>query len=168
MKGRLLRLLRHRWLEDGLRGQVTDAMMSRFEAQVEESERGHRGEIRLCIEAALPNSYLWRRATARERAVALFGKLGVWDTEENNGVLVYVLLAEHAIELVADRGVARYVEPAAWAEVVGHMSAALRADRFEEGITQALAEVHDLLVRHYPAVPGRADVDELPNRPRLD
>ena len=73
------------------------------------SERRHSGEIRVCVEAGLPLSYLWRDATARERAVTMFGKLRVWDTEHNNGVLIYLLLAEHAIEIVADRGLNRHV-----------------------------------------------------------
>ena len=74
------------------------------------SERRHSGEIRVCVEAGLPLSYLWRGATARERAVTMFGKLRVWDTEHNNGVLIYLLLAEHRIEIVADRGLNRHVE----------------------------------------------------------
>ena len=70
--------------------------------RVAASEKRHSGEIRVCAEAGLPLSYLWRGASARERALAMFGKLRVWDTEHNNGVLIYLLLAEHAIEIVAD------------------------------------------------------------------
>src|SRR5690606_21224757 len=112
---RWLRILRHRWLDetDTRRALGPDAL-KRIEARVAESERHHRGEIRVCVEAGLPLSYLWRNASVRERAVALFGKLRVWDTEENTGVLIYLLLAEHRIELVADRGLARHVNHDRW------------------------------------------------------
>ena len=86
--------------------------LARLQARVAASEATHSGEIRLCIEAGLPLSYLRRRATARERAVAMFGKLRVWDTAHNNGVLIYLLLAEHAIEIVADRGLSARVDAA--------------------------------------------------------
>ena len=78
--------------------------MERLARRVAASEQRHSGEVRIYVEAGLPLSYLWRDATPRERAVAMFGKLRVWDTEQNNGVLIYLLLAEHAIEIVADRG----------------------------------------------------------------
>jgi uncharacterized membrane protein len=97
----------------------------------------------------------------------MFGKLRVRDTEQNNGVLIYLLLAEHAIEIVADRGVARHVPHAQWQAVVQHMRAAFREGRFEDGLTQALEEVSALLVQHFPAAPGAADVNELPDAPVL-
>ena len=105
---RLWRILKHRWLDDrdALRALGADAL-ERLARRVEASERRHTGEIRVCVEAGLPFSYLWRGATARERAVQMFGKLRVWDTEHNNGVLIYLLLAEHRIEIIADRGLAR-------------------------------------------------------------
>jgi uncharacterized membrane protein len=131
------------------------------------SERRHGGEIRIYIEAGLPASYIWRDATPRERAIAMFGKLGVWDTERNNGVLIYLLLAEHAIEVVADRGLAQHVSPAQWQQIVAGMSAAFRAGRYEEGLRQAVDAVTELLVRHFPATPGAADANELPDEPVL-
>ena len=82
--------------------------VERLRERVAASERRHSGEIRICVEAGLPLSYLWRGLSARDRAITMFGKLRVWDTEHNNGVLIYLLLAEHAIEIVADRG----LEPA--------------------------------------------------------
>ncbi|MBA2723381.1 MAG: TPM domain-containing protein, partial [Methylibium sp.] len=99
---KLGRLLRHRWLdEDDVRRALGVDALARIEARVRASEAHHSGEIRVCVEAGLPLSYLWRDAAPRERAVTLFGKLRVWDTENNNGVLIYLLLAEHAIEIVA-------------------------------------------------------------------
>ena len=164
----LKRMFRHRWLDEhDTRRAIPPDMLERLARRVAASEKRHSGEIRLCVEAGLPMSYLWRDATARERAVAMFGKLGVWDTEHNNGVLVYLLLAEHAIEIVADRGLNRHVSPEQWRAVVARLSDNLRQGRFEDGLTQALEEVSALLVRHYPLQAGEADVNELPDTPVL-
>jgi uncharacterized membrane protein len=129
------------------------------------SERRHSGEIRICVEAGLPMSYLWRDARPRERAITLFGKLRVWDTEDNNGVLIYLLLAEHAIEIVADRGIDARVSDDQWAAMAQRMGAAFRERRFEDGLTQALEEVSALLVEHFPLAEGQADRNELPDKP---
>ena len=101
------------------------------------SEKRHSGEIRVCVEAGLPLSYLWRGATARERAVTMFGKLRVWDTEQNNGVLIYLLLAERRIEIVADRGLNRRVSEAQWQSLLATMRDAFHAGRFEQGLIAA-------------------------------
>ena len=119
------------------------------------------------VEAGLPMSYLWRNATARERAVAIFGKLRVWDTEHNNGVLIYLLLAERAIEIVADRGLSSKVAPHQWQATVRRMSSAFRDGQFEVGLTQALEEVSALLVAHFPLDSGEDNPNELPDRPVL-
>ncbi|MBA2675799.1 TPM domain-containing protein [Ramlibacter sp.] len=164
----LMRMFRHRWLDEkDTRKAIPPDMLERLTRRVAASEKRHSGEVRLCVEAGLPMSYLWREATARERAVAMFGKLGVWDTEHNNGVLVYLLLAERAIEIVADRGLKRQVSDAQWREIVARMSSNLHAGRFEDGLTQALEEVSALLVRHFPLAAGEADVNELPDEPVL-
>ena len=101
----LPRIWKHRWLDSraAQRALPPDAL-ARLAAQVAQSEAGHTGEIRIAAESGLPWSYLRRQASPRERAMTLFGKLRVWDTQDNNGVLIYLLLAEHAVELVADRG----------------------------------------------------------------
>ena len=162
---RLARLLRHRWHDE------TDAVsalgpdgLREVEARVAASERRHSGEIRVCIEAGLPLSAIWHRATPRERAVSLFGKLGVWDTEHNNGVLIYLLLAERAIEIVADRGLARRVPADEWQRIVASLAADLRAGRYREGLDAAVDAATALLERHFPLAPGEANPDELPNR----
>jgi len=166
MLARLKRILRHRWLDESdTRKAVPDDLVARLAARVAASERRHGGEVRIYVEAGLPLSYLWRDAAPRERAIALFGKLGVWDTEQNNGVLIYLLLAEHAIEIVADRGLNRHVAPADWQAIVQRMGSAFRDGRFEDGLTQALEEVSALLVRHFPRAPEHADVNELPDEP---
>lgn len=168
MMARIRRLLRHRWLDEtDTRRAIPPAMVERLAQRVAESERQHTGEIRIYVEAGLPFSYLWRDAPPRERAIAVFGKLGVWDTEQNNGVLIYLLLAEHAIEVVADRGLSLHVSPQQWQEVVAHMRDAFRAGRYEEGLKQAIDEVTALLVRHFPATPGAPNANELPDHPVL-
>ena len=140
-------------------------MVERLMRRVAASEKRHSGEIRICVEAGLPLSYLWRGARARERAITLFGKLRVWDTELNNGVLIYLLLADHAIEIVADRGLNQRVTEAEWKAMVDNLSAAVSAGRYEDGLTQALEEVSAVLVKHFPLMPSDANPNELPNRP---
>jgi uncharacterized membrane protein len=165
---RWTRILKHRWLDETDTARALDAAaLQRLEARVAASERRHSGEIRLCVEAGLPLSYLWRGATPRERALAMFGKLRVWDTEANNGVLIYLLLAEHAIEIVADRGLARQVPQAHWDAVVGGMREAFRAGRFEAGLEQAVDAVDAMLARHFPLAEGQRNPNELPDRAHL-
>ena len=162
---RILRILKHRWLDetDAARALGADALQ-RLEQRVAASERRHSGEIRLCVEAGLPLSYLWRGATPRQRAISMFGKLRVWDTEHNNGVLIYLLLADHAIEIVADRGLTRVVPPETWPQLVAGMRDAFRAGRFEEGLAQAVDAVDGLLGAHFPLAAGQGNPNELPDR----
>ncbi|MDM0046916.1 TPM domain-containing protein [Variovorax dokdonensis] len=165
---KLGRVWRHRWTDVGdVRRVLPDDMLKRLEDRVGASERRHSGEIRICVEAGLPSSYLWRGAAARERAISMFGKLRVWDTEDNNGVLIYLLLAEHAIEIVADRGIANRVSAEEWAAMTQRMGSAFREGRFEDGLTQALSEVSALLVAHFPLSPDDADANQLPDAPVL-
>jgi len=169
---RIVRLVHHRWVEGRLHRALPPDLLDRITRRVAASERRHTGQIRICAEGSLPTSYLWRGASARERAVTLFGKLRLWDTEHNNGVLIYLLLAEHAIEIVADRGLARTVPPETWRTLVVHMGEAFRAERYEDGLTQALAEVSALLATHFPAGVGddgaaASGRNELPDAPVL-
>jgi uncharacterized membrane protein len=166
--GRVARILRHRWLDETDTARALGAgALARLEARVTASERRHSGEIRLCVEAGLPLSYLWRDATPRQRAVTMFGKLRVWDTEHNNGVVIYLLLAERAIEIVADRGLSRHVPQSHWDTLVAGMREEFRAGRFEQGLAQAIDAVHAVLVRHFPLAEGEANPNELPDRADL-
>ena len=168
MMARLQRLWRHRWLDEkDTRLAFRPELLERLARQVAESEARHTGEIRIYVEAGLPASYIWREATPRERAIAMFGKLRVWDTERNNGVLIYLLLAEHAIEIVADRGLSRHVDEMEWQRIVQDMGQAFRAGHYGEGLQQAVDEVSALLVKHFPATPGAANANELPDEPVL-
>ncbi len=168
----LQRLFKHRWFdESATRRALPPDLLGRLTQRVAASERRHSGEIRLCVEAGLPWSYLRHNAPmpqiVRARAVMMFSKLRVWDTAQNNGVLIYLLLAEHAIELVADRGLNDKVPPAQWQAMVDRMREAFRAGRFEDGLTQALEEVSALLVQHFPLAPGAPDTNELPDAPHV-
>jgi len=169
---KLIRICRHQWLDSSdTRRAIPDDMAERLSRRIAASEARHTGEVRLCVEAALPASVLWNESPARplavivrERAVEWFGQLGVWDTELNNGVLIYLLLAEHAIEFVADRALARQVGTDQWQAIVDRLGSRLRGGAFEDGLTQALEEVSALLVEHFPASDALTDREnELPD-----
>jgi uncharacterized membrane protein len=163
---RLSRLLRHRWCDEAdLHRVLHRDALARVEAAVAASERHHAGQIRVVVEPGLPLSYLWRGLSARARAIMLFGKLRVWDTEHNCGVLVYLLLADRAIEIVADRGLSTRVDPSQWARIVEGMRPDLRQGRFEPGLLQAVAAVDGLLREHFPLAAGESPRNEMPDAP---
>ena len=161
----LRRIARHRWysVRNTIRGAIPAPLQERLEQQVANSEQRHSGQIRICVESALPVSYLWRQASARERAITLFGKLRVWDTEHNNGVLIYLLLADRAIEVVADRGVR--IPGAQWEAMVKRLGGALAVGQWEQGLFQALEAVSTLMAVEWPVDPPAARTNELPDRP---
>lgn len=165
------RLWRHFWRDvRHTRRRLDDDACARLAAAIRDSERAHLGEIRLSVEAALPPGYLWRRLSARARALTLFGKLRVWDTEHNTGVLVYVLLAESAIEIIADRGLRHRVPQAEWDAIVEAMTARLstgadgRPGALEPALHEAVRRLDALLRQHWPLPDGHAaNADELSN-----
>ena len=167
-----LRWWRHRWMsERAAERAVSPEMASRLQARVSASETRHSGEIVLCVQAALSNTELWRAgrkqsldAVIRARALDWFGQLGIWDTERNNGVLIYLLLAERRVEIVADRGISRHVSGEHWQAVVQKLGTHLHGGDFETGLTQALQEVSALLVEHFPLAVDEVNPDELSNR----
>ena len=164
------RLIHHRlWDEDDARRVLPAEALARLQQRVADSEARHTGEIRVCVEPGLPLSYLWRDAPARERAITMFAKLRVWDTEHNNGVLIYLLLADRRIEIVADRALTRRVEAGHWQQLVEAMGEAFRAGHFEQGLADAIAAVDALLVAHFPRDAGTATprLNELPDEPLL-
>jgi uncharacterized membrane protein len=173
MLNRIKRILKHGWLPASSRTEraIPSDLQARLQRRVAASEQRHSGEIRVYVEASLPLSYLWREAPThqiiRQRALALFGKLRVWDTANNNGVLIYLLLAERSIEIVADRGLNDVVEPQVWQNMVTSMGKAFRDGNFENGLTRALEEVSALLVQHFPLKAGAANPNELPDSPIL-
>jgi uncharacterized membrane protein len=164
--GKLGRIFKHRWMDErDVRRAVPPELLTKLERYIAASEARHTGEIRICIEAGLPMSYLWRNATPRERAITMFGKLRVWDTERNNGVLIYLLLAENAIEIIADRAVFMPTNAMVWQEIVDRLAVHLRRSDFERGLTQALEEISAVLAQHFPQAADQARQNELPNAP---
>lgn len=165
---KLKRIWKHRWIDErDVRRAVPPELLAQLERFTAASEARHSGEIRICIEAGMPMSYLWRDATPRERAIAMFGKLRVWDTAQNNGVLIYLLLAERAIEIVADRAVSMPANGTFWQETVENLSAHLKRGDFERGLTQAIEEISALLVKAFPVAAEDANPDELSNLPDM-
>lgn len=156
-------LLYPRWL---VRQTFPDAVMDRIEAAVSQSERAHHGEIRFAVEGALDFMPLWRGVCARERARAVFAELGVWDTEANNGVLIYLLLADRDVEIVADRGFNACVTPAQWTAICLEMETCFSRGEFEAGALRGIAGVDALLCQHFPSPDNAPNADELPNRPQ--
>lgn len=174
MFNRFVTLFKHRWLDvTDSRKTLSDDLLHRLKKRVAASENRHSGEIRICVEAGLPTSYLWRhfwykasmRTVIRQRAIMMFSKLRIWDTEHNNGVLIYLLLAERDIELVADRGFNQHVQPAEWDAIVKRLGTALHENRFEDGLTQALEEVSAILMQYFELKAGDKNPNELPNTP---
>lgn len=139
--------------------------LAAIEAAVDESERAHTGEIRFAIEASLEPGHVSAGRTPRERALEVFAGLGVWDTALNNGVLIYVLLADHDVEIVADRGFNDLVPQAQWASVCADMEQRFRAGNFRDAALAGIRAVGSIIAAHYPRQAGQRDADELPNRP---
>ena len=143
------------------------AVLQRIQDEIAEGERVHSGEIRFAVEATLPWSYLRRDAPARERAEMVFAKLRVWDTEDNNGVLIYVELADQRIEVVADRGIARHVPNARWEEISQMMRERFRVGEFEAGSIAAVRAVSAVLAERYRLADGAVNPNQLSDAPTV-
>jgi len=143
----------------------TREVLNQIEAAIRSNEALHAGELRMAIEAALDFEDVLSRITARERAVEVFKRLQVWDTEHNNGVLIYILYADRAIEIVADRGYNHRVSADEWRTVCAAGELAFRSAQFADGAVALIDQVGRLIARHFPARIG--DLNELPDRPTL-
>jgi len=163
---KLLRLLRHlATTHYSTRRHFATPVRSGIERAIKECEARHAGEIRFVVETALDLPELWHDLAPRQRALQVFGQLGVWDTAHNNGVLIYVLMADRVVEIIADRGIAARVTQAEWGAVCRQMETHYRAGRFLEGSVGGILGVSALLGRHFPGKkPGEP---ELPNQPVL-
>ena len=143
-------------------------VLDRIETAIASGETTHRGQVRVVIEAALPLARVMAGVSPRERALEVFGLTRTWDTEENCGVLLYVLLADRDVEIVADRGIHARVGDTTWEAVCRQVEAAFRERRFAEGAKAGVTEVNALIARHFPRAPGEtARRNELPDRPLL-
>ena len=160
------RLLRHVITDHlSVRRAFAPAALARIEQAIAAGERTHRGQVCFAVEGALPPLRVLREITPRERALEVFGLLRVWDTEENAGVLIYLLLADRDVEIVADRGIDRQVPPGAWQAICARMEAAFRDARLVEGVVMGIEEITALLAAHFPRVGALAN--ELPDKPVL-
>ena len=161
-----MRLLRHLFARSSGRLFPEDSLHRITEA-IAAGERLHRGEVMFAVETNLPPSAVLAGVQARERAHEVFVRLRTWDTEANNGVLIYLLLADHAIEIVADRGLRARVDAAQWQLICDHLREQLNGNTREEAVLAAVAEVSQLLSAHFPPDPAGRTRNELPDRPQV-
>lgn len=138
-----------------------------FSHAITQGEQTHRGEVRLIVETGLPGHAIWAGHTVRERALALFAEHGIWDTEDNCGVLLYVNLAEHKVEIVADRAINRVVPPEGWQAICRELTSGFAGGRYRDSTLAAIEAIHALLRQHFPATGPRANGNELPDAPLM-
>ncbi len=139
------------------------AALRAIKQAIKASETAHCGEVRFVVEGALDSAPLFSGQSARERAIELFSQLRIWDTEQNSGVLIYLLLADRQVEIVADRGINAKAGARAWAAICGAMESAFRQANFEDGVVQGIEAVTRQLTEHFPA--GAGNRNELPDQP---
>jgi uncharacterized membrane protein len=138
-----------------------EAALLAVEQAIATTERTHGGEIRFAIEGNLTPAELWNGVTPRQRAVQAFAQLGVWDTEANNGVLIYLSWADRDVEIVADRGYNQRVSAKQWTDICAVMERSFAAGQPQQAVLEGIAAVGKLIAQYYPAV----DRNELPDRP---
>src|SRR5215467_15176937 len=134
-----------------------------IEQAIKAGEATHSGQVRFVVEGALDGRPLFHNQPARERALDIFSQLRIWDTEHNNGVLIYLLLADRDIEIVADRGINGKVGTEGWEKICAVLEKEFRAGLFEYGVIRGIQEVSRVLARHFPKQPGQSN--ELPDEP---
>lgn len=168
LPGRWARLWRHLLVTDWqVRRAFPPAALERLEETIRAGEALHTGQVRFVVEADLELADVWRGLTPRERAIDLFARYRVWDTADNNGVLVYLQLADHAVEIVADRGCNGRISAAEWSAVAAGIRDACRAGRAMAGALAGLEVLCILLARHFPRAEGQVQANELPDRPLI-
>ncbi len=168
MGSTLLRTLKHLFTLPGAVERAFPAATLRWiTEEIAASERHHTGETRFAVEGALPWSYLWKNLPARSRALMMFSKLRVWDTKANNGVLIYVLLADRSVDIVADRGIATRVTQQQWNAVCAAMREKFHAGDFGTGAIAGVQGVGALLAEHFAANAERDNPNELSDAPTV-
>ena len=153
-------LLHHHWW---LRRYFPAKVLAAIEAAIKAGEATHSGQVRFVVEGALDGAPLFRDQPARERALDIFSQLRIWDTAHNNGVLIYLLLADRNVEIVADRGIDAKVGAAGWEKICADMETDFRAGNFERGVIKGIEAVSRQMAAHYP--PQRGGPNELPDAP---
>ncbi len=132
---------------------------------IKKSEMSHRGEIRFVVEGALDNGPLFKGQSARARAIDVFSQLRIWDTEHNNGVLIYLLLADRDVEIVVDRGIHAKVAAREWEDICRMMERAFKAADYENGVLGGIRAVAEQLEKHFPNIADHNNKNELPDKP---
>lgn len=145
------------------RAAFPSAVLRDIEQAVKQSESQHCGELRFAVENALAPIWVWRGMSAHHRATEVFSNLRVWDTEENSGVLIYLLLADREVHIVADRGIARRVPQADWDDIAQAMQKEFRRGDFRRGALEGIERISKILAIYFPA--GANNPDELCNKP---
>ncbi len=153
-------LLEHRWRARRI---FPQGALAAIEAAIKAAEATHAGQIRFVVEGALDGAPLFRDQPARERALDVFSQLRIWDTAHNNGVLIYLLLADRDVEIVADRGIDAKVGRDGWEKICADMETDFRAGDFQAGVIRGIEEVSRQLATHFPA--PDAGRNELPDAP---
>jgi uncharacterized membrane protein len=153
-------LLQHHWRR---RLAFPPAVLARIEQAIKAGEVTHSAQLRFVVEGALDGAPLFHNQPARERALDVFSQLRIWDTAHNNGVLIYLLLADRDVEIVADRGIAAKVGAAGWEKICREMEADFRAGDFERGVIKGVEAVSRELATHFPR--GASGSNELPDAP---
>jgi uncharacterized membrane protein len=153
-------LLEHHWRARHI---FTPKVLDLIEQATKAGEATHSGQLRFVVEGALDGAPLLRDQSARERALDIFSHLRIWDTEHNNGVVIYLLLADRKVEIVADRGIDARVGASGWQEICRAMEADFRAGRFEAGAIKGIEAVSRELAKYFPPQGGQRN--ELPDRP---
>jgi uncharacterized membrane protein len=157
-------MLRHIVMDRGsVSRMLPPEALARIEKAIREGEARHGGQVCFAVEAALPFARVWQGMTPRQRAIEVFSLLRVWDTEHNDGVLIYVLLADHDVEIVADRGIHAKVGEQAWADICHRMEEAFRAGRHADAVEAGVRATSELLAQHSPRTDN--DRNEIPDRP---
>lgn len=162
----IFRWIHHMWIGPAhVSHAITRADFLAIEQEIFLGEQRHRAEVRFAVESSLNTSELWAEVDARGRAIDVFSHFRMWDTEENNGVLIYLLWADRAVELVADRGADALIDDAVWKEVCNLVADACAQDRPVEGVLNAIAMLNEALASAFPADGARENPNELPNTP---
>ena len=164
LSARLARAWRHwRCSDAACRRAFPQATLDAIGQAITSGEQRHRGELRLIVENALPFEAIMDDVSNRQRATALFAAYGVWDTEDNCGVLIYVNLAEHKVDIVTDRAIGRKVDAGAWQQVCATLTSGYARGEYHGSTLAAVEAVNALLTQHFPANGARAN--ELPDQP---
>jgi uncharacterized membrane protein len=158
----LAHLIRHPWQ---VKRHFSPQALRNIEQAIAKSEQLHAGEIRFVVEAGLHPLEIWFKKSPKARAIELFGRLNIWDTEHNNGVLIYLLLADRDVEIIGDRGIDQHIGHDGWEQICREMEILFRQGQFEAGVLQGIQQISAVLTQYFPQL--GVSRNELSNKPIL-